>query len=325
MTALEDPRRAPPVARARRVLPSAAAAARDLRTVRDLVRYACTCLEASGAMFGHGTDNAWDEAVWMVLWSLHLAPDQLDRVIDARLLPAERLAIAHLVQRRCTERVPAAYLTGEAWLRGHRFRCDARALVPRSLIAEALDEALDDWLDARAPERILDLCAGGGSLAILAALRFPDARVDASDLSRDALALARENRALFGLDDRIELVEGDLYGALDGRRYDLILCNPPYVNSGSMDTLPAEFRAEPQGALAGGRDGMDLIRPILTGAIDHFAPEGLLLLEIGHEAPFFEQAFPALEFAYLPVAAGDTLLVLVRRDQLVAAFPGPKR
>ncbi|HQD82449.1 MAG TPA: HemK family protein methyltransferase, partial [Quisquiliibacterium sp.] len=213
MTALEDPRRAPPVARARRVLPSAAAAARDLRTVRDLVRYACTCLEASGAMFGHGTDNAWDEAVWMVLWSLHLAPDQLDRVIDARLLPAERLAIAHLVQRRCTERVPAAYLTGEAWLRGHRFRCDARALVPRSLIAEALDEALDDWLDARAPERILDLCTGGGSLAILAALRFPDARVDASDLSRDALALARENRALFGFDDRIELVEGDLYEA----------------------------------------------------------------------------------------------------------------
>ena len=325
MTSSDDLRRAPASARARRVLPSAAAAAHALRTVRDLIRYACTCLEASGAVFGHGSDNAWDEAAWLVLWSLHLPPDQLDRVIDARLTPGERLAIAHLVQRRCTERLPAAYLTGEAWLRGHRFRCDARALVPRSLIAEALDEALDDWLDESAPQRILDLCTGGGSLAILAALRFPDALVDATDLSPDALSLARENRASFGLNERIELFQGDLYAALDTRRYDLILCNPPYVNSGSMNTLPPEFRAEPRAALAGGPDGMDLVRPILSGAIEHLTPEGVLLLEIGHEARFFEQAFPDLEFAYLPVAAGESLLVLVRRDQLVDAFSVPIR
>ena len=320
MTALEDPRRAPPVARARRVLPSAAAAARDLRTVRDLVRYACTCLEASGAVFGHGTDNAWDEAVWMVLWSLHLAPDQLDRVIDARLLPAERLAIAHLVQRRCTERVPAAYLTGEAWLRGHRFRCDARALVPRSLIAEAMEESLDAWLPDGEPEAVLDLCTGGGSLAVLAALRWPQARVDASDVSAPALALARENLALHGLEGRITLHHGDLYAPLGRRRYDLVLTNPPYVNAGSMAALPAEFRAEPASALAGGADGMAIVARILARGARHLSPRGLMLVEIGHEAAHFEAAFPGLEFTYVPVTAGDDQLVLVGREALERAF-----
>jgi ribosomal protein L3 glutamine methyltransferase len=302
-----------------RPIPGARQAARDLHTVRDWLRYACSRLQASQACFGQGTDNAWDEAVWLVLWALHLPLDRVEPFLDARVLESEREYLGALIERRCTAREPTAYLTGEAWLRGLRFACDARALVPRSLIAEALQESLEDWLPAPAPDQILDLCTGGGSIAIHAALRFPDARVDATDLSREALALARENVALHGLQEQVTLLPGDLFEPVAGRRYGLILCNPPYVNSESMGALPPEFLAEPQGALAGGPDGMDLIRRILAEAPAHLAPKGLLLLEIGHEARHFEAAFPRLEFAYLPVAAGDQQLVLASREQLLAA------
>jgi len=302
-----------------RPIPGAQQAARDLRTVRDWLRYACSRLQASQACFGQGTDNAWDEAVWLVLWALHLPLDRVDPFLDARVLESEREYLGALIERRCTAREPTAYLTGEAWLRGLRFACDARALVPRSLIAEALQESLEDWLPVSAPDEILDLCTGGGSIAIHAALRFPAARVDATDLSDEALALARENVALHGLQEQVTLLRGDLFEPVAGRRYALILCNPPYVNSESMGALPPEFLAEPQAALAGGPDGMDLIRRILADAPAHLAPNGLLLLEIGHEARHFEAAFPRLEFAYLPVAAGDQQLVLASREQLLAA------
>jgi len=307
-----------------RRLADADAAARELRTLRDLLRWAVSRFESAGIAYGHGTDNARDEAAALLLWALHLPPEPLDPWLDARLARAERRAATEIVERRIASRVPAAYLTGEAWLRGMRFACDARALVPRSLIAEALDEALPQWLELhpRAPSwpaAILDLCTGGGSLAILAADRFPHAQVVGADLSADALALAAANRDSHGLQQRVELAQGDLFAPLRGRRFDLVLCNPPYVNEASMQALPPEFRAEPRAALAGGRDGMDLVRRIIADAPAHLTDEGVLLLEIGHEAAHFEAAFADLEFLYLPVTAGERMLVLVQAEQLAAA------
>ncbi|MEZ5604335.1 MAG: 50S ribosomal protein L3 N(5)-glutamine methyltransferase [Burkholderiaceae bacterium] len=307
-----------------RRLADADSAVRELRTVRDLLRWAASRFTAAGLAYGHGTDNAWDEAVALLLWSLHLPPEPLDPWLDARLPRAERRAAVELFERRIASRLPAAYLTGEAWLRGMSFACDARALVPRSPIAEALDEALSQWLDLhpRAPTwpgSILDLCTGGGSLAIVAADRFPDAQVVGADLSSDALALAAVNRDRYGLRERVELVQGDLFAPVRNRRFDLVLCNPPYVNDASMQALPPEFRAEPRAALAGGHDGMDLVRRLLADAPAHLCEDGLLLLEIGHEAAHFEAAFPSLEFHYLPVAAGERMLVLVEAAQLAAA------
>ena len=307
-----------------RRLPDRRKAAAELRTLRDCLRYACSRFEAAGIAYGQGTDNAWDEAAWLALWSLHLPADTLEPFLDARLTLAERTALVSLMERRCVERLPAAYLIGEAWLRGLRFRCDPRAVVPRSLIAEALEERLDDWLAPEGPAAVLDLCTGGASIAIAAALRYPGARVDAVDLSPAALALAAEKLGDYRLAQRVELIEGDLFEPLQGRSYDLVLCNPPYVNAQSMRALPPEFLAEPAAALAGGEDGMDLVRRILRGAAAHLEPRGLLLLEIGREARHFEAAFPGLEFAYLPVSAGEDQLVLVTREQLVAGLERPK-
>lgn len=319
-----------------RLVPGPLQAARELLTIRDCLRYACTRFEAAGIAYGQGTDNAWDEAVWLLLWCLHLPPDRLDPFLDARLTTRERRLVLELIDRRCRERVPSAYLIGEAWLRGLRFRADPRALVPRSLIAEALEESLADWLaedmpewldaDAGAqegpegwPERVLDLCTGGGSLAILAALRFPGAEVVGSDLSADALSLAAENLSLHQLEDRVRLAQGDLFAGLAaGECFDLILCNPPYVNAASMAALPPEFLAEPQIALAGGTDGMDFVRRLLDEAPARLNPRGLLVLEIGHEAEHFEAAFPDLEFAWLPVTAGERMIVAATRRALDA-------
>jgi ribosomal protein L3 glutamine methyltransferase len=319
-----------------RAAPSSADARATLRTLRDLLRFAVSRFEASGLAYGQGTGNARDEAAWLLLWSLHLPPDELEAWLDCRLTGAEIDTALALIERRCNERVPAAWLTGEAWLRGLRFRSDARALVPRSLIAEALEESLADWLaedmhewlDAGAtpvespegwPERVLDLCTGGGSLAILAALQFPEAEVVGSDLSADALSLAAENLSLHGLEDRVRLVQGDLFGGLvAGERFDLILCNPPYVNAASMAALPPEFLAEPQIALAGGADGMDFVRRLFDEAPARLNAHGLLVLEIGHEAEHFEAAFTDLEFAWLPVTAGERMIVAVTRRALGA-------
>jgi ribosomal protein L3 glutamine methyltransferase len=301
-----------------RPTPNAFEAREALRTVRDLLRWSVTRMAAADVAFGHGTADAWDEAAWLVLWSLRLPPDRLEPVLDARLAPSEVAAAVALVERRCVERLPAAYLTGEAWLRGVRFLSDPRALVPRSPIAELLDtDALDPWLpDPLAVERVLDLCTGGGSLAILAARRFPAASVIGADLSGDALALAAENIALHGLGERVALRRGDLWAPVADEAFDLVVCNPPYVNAGSMAELPPEYLAEPQGALGGGSDGMDLVRRIVAGARARLAPGGLLVLEIGHEAPHFEAAFEGLEFTYLPTEGGDDRIVLLERDAL---------
>lgn len=301
----------------------AAAALQELRTLRDLLRWAVSRFESAGLAYGHGTDNGWDEAVALALWSLHLPPDRLDPYLDAALCRDERRALIALLERRVESRRPSAYLTGQAWLGGLAFRCDERALVPRSLIAEALDDALPQWLEHRPapspdwPEAILDLCTGGGSLAILAADRFPGARVVGADISPDALALAEENRALHAAGERVEFVQSDLFEGLGSRRFDLIVCNPPYVNDASMQRLPPEYRAEPALALAGGADGMDLVRRLLAQAGAHLHPGGLLLVEIGHEAVHFEAAFATLEFHYLPVSAGERMLVLIEAEELV--------
>jgi ribosomal protein L3 glutamine methyltransferase len=300
----------------RRIAPIAQARAR-LRTLRDLIRYAVSRFEAAQLAYGHGTQNAWDEAVWLMLWVLHLPPDQLEHYLDAALTDDELDTALELIERRCTERVPGAYLTGEAWLRGHRFLADPRALVPRSLIAEAIEESISPWLSGE-PDSILDLCTGGASLAILAAYRWPQAQITASDLSAQALSLARENLRLHDLAERIEVVQGDLFEALADRRFDLILCNPPYVNAASMQALPPEFGCEPRGALAAGVDGMDLVREIVAHVPDHLTEEGGLLLEIGHERAHFEAAFERLEFAWVPVAAGDDQLVWIERESLLA-------
>jgi ribosomal protein L3 glutamine methyltransferase len=320
-----------PVLAFERVSPGLSDARAALRTLRDLLRYAASRFQASGLAYGHGTDNARDEAAWLLLWSLHLPPDELDDWLDCRLTAPEIDSALALIERRCVERVPAAWLTGEAWLRGVRFLSDPRALVPRSLIAEVLEDSLDDWIAQDMPDRldagetrtaywprqVLDLCTGGGSLAILAALRFPDAQVTGSDISNEALALAADNLALHGLSDRIRLVEGDLFSGLSARQqFDLILCNPPYVNAASMASLPAEFRAEPPIALAGGPDGMDFVRHLMSEAPARLTRHGALVIEIGHEADHFEAAFPDLEFAWLPVAAGERMIVALTRRAL---------
>lgn len=303
-----------------RAIPARNDAIGVLRTVRDCVRYGTSRLRAADVALGHGTSDAFDEAVWMVLWALHLPPDALEPHFDAHLTRPELDTVLELIERRCTERIPTAYLTGEAWLRGLRFLSDPRALVPRSPIAELLDSgALDTWLpDPDAVLRVLDLCTGGGSLAILCAQTWPQATVIGADLSEAALALAADNIRLHQLGLRIDLRQGHLWTPVADERFDVVVCNPPYVNSDSMQALPQEYRHEPQGALAGGRDGMDLIREILSGAATHLNPEGILVLEVGHEAAHFEAAFPRLECVWMPVNAGDDQILVVERRALSA-------
>ena len=288
-------------------------------TLAATVDAAATRLADAGVSFGHGTTNARDEAAWLVLWCLGLPLDALDDRADQPVTPADQARIDHLINQRISTRQPAAYLTGEAWLQGVPFTVDARAIVPRSLIAEVIaDGVVDAWLSDQT-RRVLDLCTGNGSLAVLAAMAWPEVQVDASDLSADALAVARLNVDRHGLADRITLHQGDGLAALPGRRYDLIVCNPPYVNSQSMAELPAEYRAEPALALAGGDDGMDFIRGLLRDAPGHLTEYGVLVLEIGHERDHFEAAFPTLDVVWLPTSAGDDQVLLVSRDALALA------
>jgi ribosomal protein L3 glutamine methyltransferase len=282
----------------------------------DCIEQQSARLTQAGVSFGHGTGNAFDEAVWLVLWRLGLPLDDLDGVAQRELSASELARIDALIAQRIDTRKPAAYLTGEAWLQGVPFTVDERAIVPRSLIAEVIvDGTLDAWLGAHT-HHVLDLCTGNGSLAVLAAMAWPEVHVDAADVSADALAVARINVERHELQQRITLLQGDGLAAVGTRRYDLIVCNPPYVNSASMAALPAEYRAEPALALAGGDDGMDFIRALLRDAAMHLNDRGVLVLEIGHEAAHFEAAFPQLEFAYLPTHESEQQLVLITREAL---------
>ena len=294
-----------------------ASASDELLTLRDLLRYGVSHFQQAELFFGHGTDNAWDEAVYLALHALHLPADTLEPFLDARLLRAERERVLKLYQRRISERLPAPYLTGEAWLRGHRFNVDQRVIVPRSPIAELLETGLSPWVaDPDEVTAVLDMCTGSGCLAILSALAFAYAEVDAVDTSSDALAVARSNVADYGLEDRLALHQSDLFDQLPERTYDVIISNPPYVNAGSMSELPAEYRREPELALAGGDDGMTLVARILRDAPRYLKPEGILVLEIGHERPFFEAAFPQLEPVWLATEATEDHILLLTREQL---------
>jgi ribosomal protein L3 glutamine methyltransferase len=285
-------------------------------TLVECIEQQSARLTQAGVSFGHGTSNAFDEAVWLVLWRLGLPLDDLDSVAQRELTAREHASIEDLIDVRITTRKPAAYLTGEAWLQGVPFTVDERVIVPRSLIAEVIaNGTLDAWLSERM-QRVLDLCTGNGSLAVLAAMAWPEVHVDAADLSADALAVARLNVERHDMDDRITLHQGDGLAAVHGKQYDVILCNPPYVNTGSMAALPAEYRAEPEIALAGGADGMDFIRALLEQAASHMTEHAVLVLEIGHDAAHFEAAFAQLEFAYLPTHDTDDQVVLITREAL---------
>ncbi len=285
--------------------------------MRDLLRWSVSQFNRCQLAFGHGSDNAWDEAAYLLLHSLHLPLDTLEPYLDATLLEAERAAYLALIARRCNERVPAAYLTGEAWLQGHRFRVTADTIVPRSPIAELLSEQLQPWVaDPDAVYHALDLCTGSGCLAILTALAFPQAQVDAVDLSDAALEVAQSNIDAFELNDRMSLYKSDLLDQLPQASYDLIICNPPYVNEQSMQCLPQEYKHEPQLALAGGDDGMDLVRRILEAAPNFLAPEGVLVLEIGNEYDNFVAAFPELEPIWLSTETAEDQILLLSREQL---------
>lgn len=283
-------------------------------TLLQLVNASAQRLEQAGVSFGHGTLNAHDEAAWLVLWRLGLP---LDTEIDERAVSPEQQAhVDALIDERIATRKPAAYLTREAWLQGVPFYVDERAIVPRSLIAEVLaDGTIDAWLSEQTT-RVLDLCTGNGSLAVLAAMAWPEVQVTGADISPDALAVARINVDQHGLQDRIALVQSDGLSVVPGP-FDLILCNPPYVCQASMDALPAEYRAEPELALAGGLDGMDFVRQLFKDAPSRMSGNAVLVLEIGNEAEHFVAAFPQLEVAWLDTSAGDDQVLLVTRQALL--------
>ena len=288
-----------------------------MSTVIELIEAGAKRLEEAAVAFGHGTVNAFDEAAWLVLWRLKLPLDDLDAVADTAVSPADAGKVATLLDERIATRKPAAYLTREAWLQGVAFYVDERAIVPRSFIAELMaDGSIDYWLGEHT-QRVLDLCTGNGSLAVIAALTYPDVAVDAADLSVEALEVAAINVTRHELDARVTLIQSDGLANVPGP-YDLVLCNPPYVNSASMAALPAEYRAEPELALAGGADGMDFIRQLFADAPSRMSEQAVLVLEIGNERDYFEAAFPQLEVVWLETSAGEDQVLLVTRTALLA-------
>jgi ribosomal protein L3 glutamine methyltransferase len=286
-------------------------------SLSGLIAASAERLTQAGVAFGHGTQSAFDEAVWLVLWRLGLPLDtDLDEVADQAVTPEQQAACAALIEERIATRKPAAYLTQEAWLQGVSFYIDERAIVPRSLIAEVLaDGTIDAWLSDQT-KQVLDLCTGNGSLAVLAALAWPDVQVTGADISDDALAVAAINVERHELQERLKLVNSDGLSALLGP-FDLILCNPPYVCQASMDALPAEYRAEPELALAGGTDGMDFVRQLFKDAPARMSEHAVLVLEIGNEVDHFIAAFPNLEVAWLDTSAGDDQVLLITRQALL--------
>jgi ribosomal protein L3 glutamine methyltransferase len=289
----------------------------NFSTPRDLLRYAVTRFNTAKLFFGHGSAEALDEAAYLILHTLKLPLDKLDPFLDAKLLPEEVLQVMAVIERRTTERVPAAYITNEAWLGSYNFYVDERVLVPRSFIAELIPQQFAPWVsDPDAVENVLELCTGSGCLAIMLADAFQNAVVDAVDISTDALAVAERNIRDYKLEGRVNPIESDLYENVPFKKYDLIVTNPPYVNAESMKKLPPEYLREPQIALAGGADGMDLVRKIVEGAAERLTPEGVLVVEIGNEREFAEAAFADLDLTWVTTSAGDDQVFLITADQL---------
>jgi ribosomal protein L3 glutamine methyltransferase len=290
----------------------------ELSTIRDWLRFTVSRFEEAQIFFGHGTDNAYDEAVWLVLSALHLPLDTLNNFQDAHITLPEREHLAYLVQRRVNQRIPTAYLLQEAWLQGYKFYVDERVLVPRSFIAELLQNSLAPWIEY--PEVIqsaADICTGSGCLGILLAEAFPNAEIDIVDISADAIDVSHINIANYGLQDRVTAIQSDMFAALQGKTYDLIISNPPYVDAPSMASLPAEYLNEPQLALGSGHDGLDHTHTLLHEAAKHLNDGGLLVVEIGHNREALLAAYPQLNFVWLEVSSGDEFVFLISKAQLL--------
>jgi len=286
------------------------------RTVRDFILWAEQQLESAGLYFGHGTDNALDEAAWLVGGGLKFAPHELDAHLDETLNSAQQVAVRDLVRRRITTRQPAAYLLKEGWFAGLRFYVDERVIVPRSLLGEFILEHFEPWVTPAKVHRALDLCTGSGCIAIALAQAFPQARVDATDISDAALAVARINVEQHGLRERVRLIPSDLFAALGGERYDLIVTNPPYVDPAELAELPEEYRHEPELALVSGHDGLDAIVHILAAAPDHLQADGVLVAEVGNSHATLQAAFPDVPFLWLSTSTGDESVFLLTVEQL---------
>jgi ribosomal protein L3 glutamine methyltransferase len=292
----------------------------ELVTLRDWLRWAVSRFTEAKLVYGHGTHNAYDEAAYLLLHALHLPLDRLEPFLDARLTSTERAELAALFARRIDERIPAAYLTGEAWLGEFRFHVDPRVLIPRSYIAELVPDGLAPFVGNAADVRgALDLCTGSGCLAILMAHAYPAADIDAVDLSADALTVAQRNVLDYGLAGRINLLRSDLFANLRGKSYDVIISNPPYVTANAMAALPAEYRHEPSVALAGGVDGLDAVRNILDDAPRYLNPDGTLVVEVGSGREAVEATFPGLPFVWLATPSADDAVFLLKREDLARA------
>lgn len=289
----------------------------DLHSLRDFMRFAMTAFSEYEVHYGHGTDNALDEAAYLLLQALHLPADLESHWLDARLCRSERVHLAELLRKRCIERIPTAYLVNRAWFAGLEFRADARALVPRSPLAELITQGFAPWVDSEQVHSILDLCTGGGSIGLACAHYFPAAHVDAVDLSDDALELAAENRLALQLEDQVELLRGDLFAPVVGRSYDIIVSNPPYVDVRDMRELPAEYLHEPRMALAAGEDGLDIVRRILREAPMYLEPDGVLIVEVGNSETHVQAAWPDVPFTWLHFEHGEDGVFMLTREQLI--------
>lgn len=289
----------------------------ELFTIRDWLRFTVSRFEEAGIFFGHGTDNAYDEAVWLIMSALHLPLDTVDNFLDAVITTSERKHLAHLIERRIVDRTPTAYLLREAWLKGYKFYVDERVIVPRSFIAELLEHSLSPWVEfPEMVEDVADICTGSGCLGVLLADAFPAAHVDVVDISPDAIAVCNINIGNYHLQDRITAIQSDMFAALAGKTYDVIISNPPYVDAPSMATLPQEYRNEPQIALGSGDAGLDHTHTLIREAPMYLKDGGLLVVEIGHNRDALLEAYPDLPFTWLEVESGNEFVFLLTREQL---------
>lgn len=291
----------------------------ELLTIRDWLRYAVSRFENSDIFYGHGTDNSYDEAVWLIMGALHLPHDTLNNFLDARLASEERSKLAAFIDERIGKHTPTAYLLKEAWLQGYKFFVDERVLIPRSFIAELLvNDGLQPWIEySELVNNAVDICTGSGCLGVLLADAYPDAQIDVVDISDDAIEVCNINIANYGLQDRVHAVKSDMFSALKGKKYDLIISNPPYVDAPSMAELPAEYRNEPQLALGSGSAGLDHTHTILREAANYLTDDGVLVVEIGHNRDALIEAYPDLPFTWLEVSSGDQFVFLLTKSQLI--------
>ena len=290
----------------------------SLTSIKDFIRWGASCFNEAGLFFGHGTDNALDEAAQLVLYALHLPLDLPSIYLESRLTPAERDRVNAIIRQRIEDRVPAAYLTNRAWFAGLEFYVDDQVLVPRSPIAELIENRLQPWIEPEQVQRVLDLCAGSGCIGIAAAVSLPHAEVDLVDISEPVLEVSRHNLGKYGLEDRVRVIQSDLFDALGSRSYDVILSNPPYVGADELAGLPPEYKHEPVLGLAGGDDGLDLVRRILREAPEHLNPGGVIIVEVGNSAATLADAYPQVPFLWLEFDRGGEGVFLLTVEQLLA-------